>query len=195
MGVNACERFFPLPVWRTRTERNRRKRSEAFTAGQCGVVMTVDEKATRLLIEHRLQIVLATDKAIAARVRGDSGIWDVYWSKFEGWTCSCPCWGRCSHIQAAVDVTMRSVSLRARAGVTPAAGGYRADDLQIPRGWGRPPRSSTDSPSGLFFLSPMDLRSKSGAFGTTSVHSLRVGGNRSDSSAARKGHSVRTARG
>ena len=71
--------------------------------------MTISEKATALLAGHRVQVIGAGERAIWARVRGDHGVYDVRWSRVEGWHCSCPNLRRCSHIEAVTLVTMRSV--------------------------------------------------------------------------------------
>jgi len=67
---------------------------------------TVDDKATRLLAERRLRILWATDEALSARVRGDSGVHDIHWSRSRGWSCSCPCRQRCSHLIAVGSITV-----------------------------------------------------------------------------------------
>jgi len=70
---------------------------------------TVVEKADRLRSEARVQIKWATDQLVQAAVRGDSGVWDCRWTRLQGWSCSCPAYGRCSHVLAVASVTMRSV--------------------------------------------------------------------------------------
>lgn len=71
--------------------------------------MTVEQKATALLSEHRVQVVMATERAVSARVRG-SRVYDVTWDGQEPrWHCTCPNMRRCSHIEAVASVTMRSV--------------------------------------------------------------------------------------
>ena len=70
---------------------------------------TIDAKATRLLAERRLHILWVTDEALSARVRGDTGVHDIHWSRPVGWSCSCPCRHRCSHVTAVCAVTMQSV--------------------------------------------------------------------------------------
>jgi len=74
--------------------------------------MTIAAKAALLRQEARLQILFATDQVISARVRGDSGIYDVRWDRLEGWHCTCAAWGRCSHVEAVASVTMRPVGVR-----------------------------------------------------------------------------------
>lgn len=70
--------------------------------------MTVGDKARRLRHDARLQILFATDQVIWARVRGDHGVYDVRWDRMDGWHCSCPAWGMCSHAEAVRSITMRS---------------------------------------------------------------------------------------
>lgn len=71
---------------------------------------TVETKVTRLLAERQVQIRFCSDGVISATVRGDSGIYDVRWTRNQGWTCPCACRGRCSHVEAVSAVTMRPVS-------------------------------------------------------------------------------------
>lgn len=71
--------------------------------------MSVAEKADRLRSEARVQIKWATDQLVQAAVRGDSGVYDVRWTRLQGWDCSCPAYGHCSHEQAVASVTMRTV--------------------------------------------------------------------------------------
>jgi hypothetical protein len=72
---------------------------------------TVEAKAHRLLATDSVQIKFATDHIVSAAVRGDSGIYDIRWSRDQGWDCTCPAFGqKCSHIEAARSVTMRSVN-------------------------------------------------------------------------------------
>lgn len=71
---------------------------------------TLTNKATRLLTKGRVQVIWATDQAISARARGDSGgIWDIHWSRLLGWSCTCPAYGECSHVRAVANVTTRNV--------------------------------------------------------------------------------------
>jgi hypothetical protein len=71
----------------------------------------VTAKAHRLLATDSVQIKFATDHIVSAAVRGDSGIYDIRWSRDQGWDCTCPAFGRkCSHIEATRSVTMRSVN-------------------------------------------------------------------------------------
>ena len=74
---------------------------------------TIDAKAARLLAEGRVQVVWATDGLVQGKVRGDSGVHDVRWTRTGGWNCSCAAYGECSHRLAIAAVTMRSVK-RAR---------------------------------------------------------------------------------
>jgi hypothetical protein len=73
-----------------------------------------DAKAHRLLATDSVQIKFATDHIISAAVRGDSGIYDIRWSRDQGWDCTCPAFGqKCSHIEATRSVTMRPVGASA----------------------------------------------------------------------------------
>ncbi len=69
---------------------------------------TAHTKARRLLAEGRVRIKWASDQLTVAAVRGDSSIYDVRWTRLQGWSCSCACFGRgCSHIAAVRAVTTR----------------------------------------------------------------------------------------
>jgi hypothetical protein len=71
----------------------------------------VSTKARRLLASDSVQIKFATDHIVSAAVRGDSGIYDIRWSRDQGWDCTCAAFGqKCSHIEATRSVTMRSVN-------------------------------------------------------------------------------------
>lgn len=64
-------------------------------------------KASRLLVEARLEVRLVNKDVIVGVVRGDSGeVYDVM-STPSGWSCRCPAFGRCSHIYALQRVTLR----------------------------------------------------------------------------------------
>jgi hypothetical protein len=67
---------------------------------------TVASKAERLILQRRVFITAADSAGVAARVRGDHG---VYVTSFEhgSWTCSCPHVARttlCSHARAVAHV-------------------------------------------------------------------------------------------
>ena len=72
-------------------------------------MVTVEEKADRLRAEARVQVKFCTEGVVSAAVRGDHGVYDVQWSRLQGWTCSCPAFKRCSHVEAVCSVTMRPV--------------------------------------------------------------------------------------
>lgn len=74
-----------------------------------GKGMSIEAKATQLLAERRVQVMWCFDETLSARVRGDSGVHDIRWSRLLGWECTCPCRQRCSHMTAVSAVTMRSV--------------------------------------------------------------------------------------
>jgi hypothetical protein len=65
------------------------------------------EKSTALLAGRRVGLMFASEATVTGRVRGDHGPNEVRWSRLTGWSCSCPGWGRCSHIGAVLAVTMR----------------------------------------------------------------------------------------
>ena len=70
----------------------------------------VEAKAGRLLGDGAVQVMVALEDRIVARVRSDAhGIVDVSWSRLDGWHCTCPAYGtRCSHVEAVRRVTNRS---------------------------------------------------------------------------------------
>ncbi|HEV3257291.1 MAG TPA: hypothetical protein VG013_10460 [Gemmataceae bacterium] len=74
--------------------------------------MTIIDKAAMLRAESRLQILFATDQLVQARVRGDHGVYDIRWTRLQGWHCTCAAYRECSHIEAIRSVTMRSVGAR-----------------------------------------------------------------------------------
>lgn len=57
-----------------------------------------------------VHLVVATERTVVARVRDDSGIWDVtYGPASGGWSCSCQEAGnRCAHVLAVAQVTQQS---------------------------------------------------------------------------------------
>ena len=68
------------------------------------------DKARRLLIEGRLNIVRRDVDNIWAECRGDSG--EVYTCGYDDynrrdWYCTCPAKGTCAHIKALMLVTVR----------------------------------------------------------------------------------------
>lgn len=64
-------------------------------------------KASRLLTEARLQVTFVNTVLVVGMVRGDSGErYEVACSP-SGWTCTCPSFGRCSHIYALQRVTLK----------------------------------------------------------------------------------------
>lgn len=65
-------------------------------------------KAARLLASGRVTIRRLNDDVIVADVRGDSAdVHEVGWDP-EGWRCSCPAVGRCSHVRALMLVVLRA---------------------------------------------------------------------------------------
>lgn len=71
--------------------------------------MSVADKARVLRQDGRIQILFGTDQLVQGRVRGDHGVYDVRWTRLQGWSCSCVNPRRCSHVEAVSSVTMRSV--------------------------------------------------------------------------------------
>jgi hypothetical protein len=90
-----------------------------------------EEKPGRLLATGCVQILFCTEGVISARVRGDSGLYDVRWSRLEGWHCTCTCahFRRCTHIEAVSSVTMRPVTLRRSPQSLPSLGKSGMDRL------------------------------------------------------------------
>lgn len=69
---------------------------------------TRDQKALRLLSEHRVRFLQADGRSAVADVRGDTG--DYLLTYADGrWQCPCAAYGRCSHIIAAM-IVYRAVS-------------------------------------------------------------------------------------
>jgi uncharacterized Zn finger protein len=66
---------------------------------------SVTGKAARYLTEGRVLIVRVDDDLVDARVRGGSGTYMVRRDP-AGWWCSCPAFGRCSHVAAIKLVTI-----------------------------------------------------------------------------------------
>jgi uncharacterized Zn finger protein len=64
-------------------------------------------KGRRLLTEARLTVEHIDARTIMASCRGDSGA--IYHVRYNGaaWACSCPAFGRCSHLIALQLVTVR----------------------------------------------------------------------------------------
>lgn len=71
------------------------------------------DKARRLLIEGRLNVVSRGGDVILAKCRGDSGeVYDLGYDWHQsagrvGWFCTCPAKGTCAHIKALMLVTVR----------------------------------------------------------------------------------------
>jgi len=61
----------------------------------------------RYLAESRLTIEQVGADGIRARCRGSGADYLVTWTAREGWRCSCPALGRCSHVIALQSVTVR----------------------------------------------------------------------------------------
>ena len=73
--------------------------------------VTVEAKVDRLLTTRAVQVKFASDGVVSAAVRGDTSIWDIRWSRNQGWACTCPHFGaECSHVQAVRSITMRPVA-------------------------------------------------------------------------------------
>ncbi len=69
---------------------------------------SVDAKARRLLSTDCVQILYADESTVAARVRGDTGVYDVQWERGD-WSCTCANLGACSHWLAVKLVTLTSI--------------------------------------------------------------------------------------
>jgi hypothetical protein len=71
---------------------------------------SIDEKANRLLVEHRVWLETVAGPLVRALVQGDHGSWLVEHQSY-GWRCSCPYPYRttrqCSHVKAVQRVTTR----------------------------------------------------------------------------------------
>lgn len=65
-------------------------------------------KSRRLLSEARIRILEANEDAgtLSAEVRGDSSAIYVVSHDADGWACSCPTRGLCSHVRALMLVTV-----------------------------------------------------------------------------------------
>lgn len=61
----------------------------------------VTAKAGRLLTSGRVTVVEADARQMHVVVDGDTGTYEVV-RRRGGWSCSCPCWGRCSHLMASL---------------------------------------------------------------------------------------------
>jgi uncharacterized Zn finger protein len=74
-------------------------------------VDSMTAKSCRLLADARVQILFATEHVVTARVRGDSGIYDVSWDRNGGrWSCTCAAFGdSCSHVEAVRSVTTKGL--------------------------------------------------------------------------------------
>lgn len=70
---------------------------------------SVDTRARRLLIEHRVRLTRLLGDTVSAEVRGTGAIHSVHHSIDTGWTCSCEAGQyrrRCSHVLAVQHVTV-----------------------------------------------------------------------------------------
>jgi len=71
---------------------------------------TVEEKAVRLLREHRLEIERADTHGgvVVARCQGDTGEYLLGWDvKLKEFRCQCAARGHCSHLEALKMVVKR----------------------------------------------------------------------------------------
>jgi uncharacterized Zn finger protein len=64
-------------------------------------------KGMRYLGEGRLTVLHVDPERVQAQCRGAGALYRLRWSESEGWTCSCPAKGRCSHLWALLSVTVR----------------------------------------------------------------------------------------
>ncbi len=68
---------------------------------------TLEDKGQRLLSTGAVMVLFADELHIVARVRGDAGVYDTEWSRWSGWSCTCPNLHRCSHQAAVASVTTK----------------------------------------------------------------------------------------
>ena len=66
------------------------------------------EKGERYVAQGRLIVEHVSQDAIRASCRGAGAIHRITWATGEGWACSCEARGRCSHLVAAMLVTVRN---------------------------------------------------------------------------------------
>lgn len=71
---------------------------------------SIDSKAQRYLLEHRVTVVRATETVVRAFVRGDETYRVV--ATRGGWACSCPSVRTCSHVLALQHVAVRPGGVR-----------------------------------------------------------------------------------
>jgi hypothetical protein len=64
-----------------------------------------------------VRVWLVTDKMISARIRDDDRIFDVYWSRLLGWSCTCQA-DNCDHRAAVELVTATAAGGCQRPGVS-----------------------------------------------------------------------------
>lgn len=60
----------------------------------------VESKAVRLIGSRRVTVTLDRPYEVEATVRGDHGVYAVRYDPENGFSCTCPCFRRCSHITA-----------------------------------------------------------------------------------------------
>ncbi len=65
-----------------------------------------EAKGRRMVTEGRLLITLVDAQRIEARCRGNGELYRVGFTP-DGWACTCPALGKCSHIVALQLVTIR----------------------------------------------------------------------------------------
>ena len=70
---------------------------------------TIAEKASRYLIEGRLIVERVDEHAIVARCRGRGAVYRLGYHD-DGWHCTCPARGDCSHLLALQLVTCAEAS-------------------------------------------------------------------------------------
>jgi uncharacterized Zn finger protein len=75
---------------------------------------TAAAKASRYLLEGRVVVDTAGPAQFAATVHGSSGQHLVTYVR-GGWSCTCPCLGRCSHLLAAYLIAAASPTRRTAA--------------------------------------------------------------------------------
>jgi hypothetical protein len=68
---------------------------------------TVEEKARRYLAEGRIVVTRVLGDTVDAVCQGETGSWELGHRPGQGWFCSCPVRGRCSHLAGLWLITIR----------------------------------------------------------------------------------------
>jgi hypothetical protein len=70
----------------------------------------IEAKAGRLLSEGKVFITWVSPGSVCAKVQGDTGLRQVCLHSGR-WSCSCPAWHGCSHLEAVMWVTVPNLRL------------------------------------------------------------------------------------